>query len=187
LTLAQQKKLSQPEILRQQVERLLHDPKSAAFVTNFCGQWLSLREIDFTAPHYGRYPEWDQMLKVSMVKETDLFFTELLKNDLSLTNFVASDFSMLNGRLAQHYGIPGVEGLWEFRKVPLPADSHRGGVLTMASVLKVTADGTNTSPVKRGAWVLERILGTPPPPPPAALPPLQPHIPPPNTPPQQPA
>jgi mono/diheme cytochrome c family protein len=174
LTLAEQKKLSQPEVLRQQVERLLNDPKSAAFTTNFCGQWLSLREIDFTAPHYGRYPEWDQMLKVSMVQETELFFTELLKNDLSLTNFVASDFSMLNGRLAQHYGIAGVEGLWAFRKVPLPADSHRGGVLTMASVLKVTADGTNTSPVKRGAWVLERILGTPPPAPPADVPPLEP-------------
>ena len=100
-----------------------------------------------------------------MVRETELFFDEVLKNDLSLTNFVASDFTMLNGRLAKHYGIPGVEG-WEFRKVTLPPDSHRGGVLTMASVLKVTANGTNTSPVMRGAWVLDRILGTPPPPPP---------------------
>jgi len=89
---------------------------------------------------------------------------------------VASDFSMLNGRLAQHYGIPGVEGLWQFRKVSLPGDSHRGGVLTMGSVLKVTADGTNTSPVKRGSWVLERILGTPPPRPPADVPPLEPDI-----------
>ena len=102
------------------------------------------------------------MLKVSMVKETLLFFDEVLKNDLSLTNFVASDFTMLNGRLARHYGIPGVDGL-EFRKVALPPDSHRGGVLTMASVLKVTANGTTTSPILRGAWVLDRILGTPPP------------------------
>jgi hypothetical protein len=86
---------------------------------------------------------------------------------------VASDFSMLNGRLAKHYGIPGVEG-WEFRKVKLPPDSHRGGVLTMASVLKVTANGTNTSPVPRGAWVLDRILGTPPPHPPADVPAIQP-------------
>ena len=108
------------------------------------------------------YPEYDDMLKVSMVKETLLFFDEVLKNDLSLTNFVASDFTMLNGRLAKHYGIPGVEGQ-EFRKVALPPDSHRGGVLTMASVLKVTANGTTTSPVLRGAWVLDRILGTPPP------------------------
>ena len=81
------------------------------------------------------------MLKVSMVRETELFFAELLKNDLSLMNFVASDFTMLNGRLAKHYGIPGVEG-WEFHKTPLPPDSHRGGVMTMASVLKVTANGT---------------------------------------------
>jgi hypothetical protein len=176
LTLAAQKKLSDPQTLRRQTDRLLNDPKAAAFATNFCGQWLSLREIDFTEPHYGRYPEWDQMLKVSMVRETELFFTEILKKNLSLTNFIASEFSMLNGRLAKHYGIPGVDGLWEFRKVALPADSHRGGVLTMGSVLKITADGTNTSPVKRGSWVLERILGTPPPRPPADVPPLEPDI-----------
>jgi hypothetical protein len=97
-----------------------------------------------------------------MVKETLLFFEEVLKNDLSLTNFVSSDFTMLNGRLARHYGIPGVTGQ-EFKKVKLPPGSHRGGVLTMASVLKVTANGTTTSPVLRGAWVLDRILGTPPP------------------------
>src|SRR5262249_4870051 len=86
-----------------------------------------------------------------------------------------SDFSMLNGRLAKHYGIPGVDG-WTFRKVKLPADSHRGGVMTMASVLKVTANGTNTSPVTRGAWVLDRLLGTPPPPPPANVPAIEPDI-----------
>jgi hypothetical protein len=176
LALAAQKKLSDPETLRRQTDRMLKDPKAAAFATNFCGQWLSLREIDFTEPHNGRYPEWDQMLKVSMIRETELFFAEILKNDLSVTNFIASDFSMLNGRLAKHYEIPSVDGLWRFRKVALPADSHRGGVLTMGSVLKVTADGTNTSPVKRGPWVLERILGTPPPRPPADVPPLEPDI-----------
>ncbi len=115
------------------------------------------------------------MLKVSMIRETELFFTEILKNDLSLTNFVASDFSMLNGRLAKHYGIPDIDG-WEFRKVTLPKKSHRGGVLTMASVLKVTANGTNTSPVSRGAWVLTRILGTPPPPPPEGVAAFEPDI-----------
>src|SRR5262249_4314998 len=113
LTLAEQKKLSQPEVLRQQVERLLKNPKAAALTTNFCGQWLSLRDIEATIPHYGLYSEFDKMLEVSMVKEAELFFTELLKNNLNLTNFVASDFSMLNGRLAQHYGISGLEGLWE--------------------------------------------------------------------------
>src|SRR5207248_476227 len=120
-------------------------------------------------------PEYDNVLKVAMVKEALLFFDEVLKNDLSLTNFVASDFTMLNERLAKHYGIPGVEGQ-EFRKVALPPDSHRGGVLTMAAVLKVTANGTSTSPVLRGAWVLDRILGTPPPKPPADVPAVEPDI-----------
>ncbi|HVE42822.1 MAG TPA: DUF1592 domain-containing protein [Planctomycetota bacterium] len=174
--LAEQKKLHEPKVLGEQVERLLRSPKAAAFTRNFCGQWLGLRDIDFTAPHYALYPEFDQMLKISMVRETELFFTELLKNDLSVSNFVASDFSMLNGRLAKHYGIAGVDGLWEFRKVALPPDCHRGGVLTMASILKVTADGSNTSPVKRGAWVLDRILGTPPAKPPADVPALEPDI-----------
>jgi hypothetical protein len=115
------------------------------------------------------------MLKAAMVQETHLFFNELLKHDLSLTNFVASDFTMLNERLAKHYGIPGVEG-HAFRKVSLPPDSHRGGVMTMASVLKVTANGTVTSPVVRGAWVLDRIMGTPPKPPPGGVAAIEPDI-----------
>jgi hypothetical protein len=175
LELAEQKKLAEPSTLHAQVERMLKSPKSAAFVENFVGQWLRLRDIDFTEPSFLLYPEYDKMLRVSMVKETELFFAELLKNDLSLTNFVASDFSMLNGRLAKHYGIPGVEG-YAFRKVKLPPNSHRGGVLTMASVLKVTANGTNTSPVTRGAWVMDRILGMPPPKPPPDVPALEPDI-----------
>jgi hypothetical protein len=162
LTPAEQAKLSTPDVLREQVERMLQDPKAAAFTENFAGQWLGLRGIDATMPDSMLYPEFDDILKVSMAKETLLFFDEVLKNDLSLTNFVKSDFTMLNSRLARHYGIPGVEGL-EFRKVELPPESHRGGVLTMASVLKVTANGTTTSPILRGAWVLDRILGTPPP------------------------
>jgi hypothetical protein len=165
LTLAAQKKLSRPETLRAQVERMLAHPKAAGLTENFVGQWLNLREIDATEPSFLLYPEFDHLLKVSMIRETELFFAELLKDDLSLTNFVSSDFTMLNGRLAKHYGIPGADG-WEFRKVKLPADSHRGGVLTMASVLKVTANGTYTQPVTRGVFVLDRILGTPPPPPP---------------------
>ena len=160
LTLAEERKLGQSEVLHQQVERMLKDPKAAAFTENFVGQWLGLRDIDFTEPSHILYPEFDHMLKVSMLRETELFFDEVLKHDLSITNFVASDFTMLNGRLAKHYGIPGVTG-WEFKKTQLPPDSHRGGVLTMASVLKVTANGTTSSPVTRGAWVLDRILGTP--------------------------
>jgi hypothetical protein len=173
LTLAERKELGRPDTLRRQVERLLESPKARAFTENFVGQWLGLRDLDATEPSHILYPEYDQMLRASMVRETELFFDEVLKENLSLTNFVASDFAMLNGRLAKHYGVPGAEG-WEFRKVRLPKDSHRGGLLTMASVLKVTANGTTTSPVLRGAWVLDRILGTPPPRPPADVPAVEP-------------
>ncbi len=173
LTLAEKGKLSDPATLRGQVERMLKSPKAKAFTENFVGQWLGLRDIDFTEPSHILYPEYDLMLRASMVREAELFFDEVLKDDLSLTNFVASDFAMLNGRLAKHYGITGVDG-WEFRKVALPKDSHRGGVLTMAAVLKVTANGTTTSPVLRGAWVLDRVLGTPPPRPPDGVPAFEP-------------
>ncbi len=175
LTLAEKGKLSQSDTLRTQVERMLKHPKAAAFTENFVGQWLGLREIDATEPSHLLYSEFDHMLKVSMIRETELFFTEVLKDDLSLTNFVASDFTMLNARLGKHYGIPGLDG-FAFRKVTLPPGSHRGGVLTMASVLKVTANGTTTSPVTRGVWVNERILGTPPGKPPADVPSIEPDI-----------
>ena len=180
--LAEQNKLHEPAVLREQVERLLKSPKSAAFTENFVGQWLGLREIDATEPSHILYPEFDHLLKVSMIRETELFFDEILKNDLSLTNFVKSDFAMINGRLGKHYGIPGIPGSsqqiqgWEFHKTTLPPDSHRGGVLTMASVLKVTANGTTTSPVLRGAWVLDRILGQPAPPPPDNVSAIDPDI-----------
>jgi len=173
--LADKQKLGDPAVLRGQVERMLKDPRSAAFTKNFTGQWLALREIDATEPSHILYPEFDHLLKVSMIRETELFFEELLRDDLSVTNFVSSDFTMLNGRLGKHYGIKGPDG-WEFQKVKLPADSRRGGVLTMASVLKVTANGTTTSPVMRGAWVLDRLLGTPPSPPPDDVPAIDPDI-----------
>jgi hypothetical protein len=162
LSLAAERKLGTPEILRHQVERMLGDAKAAAFPKNFAGQWLSLRNIDATLPDATLYPEFEDGLKQSMAREPLLFFEEVLKGNLSLTQFVSSDFSFINGPLAKLYGIPGVEGR-QFRKVALPPESHRGGVLTMAAVLKVTANGTTTSPVLRGAWVLDHILGTPPP------------------------
>ncbi len=173
--LASENKLHEPEALRQQVERLLQDPKAKAFNTQFTGQWLSLRAIDATVPDRTLYPEYDDSLKMAMLKETTLFFDEVLTQDLPLTHFVSSDFTFLNERLARHYGIPDVLGT-EMRRVPLPADSHRGGVLTMGSVLKVTANGTTTSPVIRGAWVLERILGTPPAKPPPDIGAIEPDI-----------
>jgi hypothetical protein len=162
-------------VLREQVERMLRDPKAKALTENFTGQWLSLRAIDATTPDPKLYPEYDDILKTAMVKETVLFFDEVLRNDLSVANFVSSDFTFLNARLARHYGIAGVEGT-EMRKVALAPGSHRGGVLTMGSVMKVTANGTTTSPVLRGAWVLERILGTPPPKPPADVEAIEPDI-----------
>lgn len=168
-------KLAQPTEMRGQVERMLADSRAAAFTENFVGQWLGLRDIDFTEPSHLLYPEYDAALRHAMVKEAELFFGDVLKNDLSLTNFVASDFTFLNGRIAKHYGIPGVEGS-AFRKVSLPPESHRGGVMTMAGVLKVTANGTSTSPVTRGAWVLDRLLGSPPPKPPADVPAIEPDI-----------
>ena len=173
--LAAANQLHEPDVLREQVERLLNDPKAKAFNTNFTGQWLSLRAIDATMPDGTLYPEYDDILKTSMLKETSLFFDEVLKNDLPLTHFVSSDFTFLNARLAKHYGIPGIEGM-EMRKVTLPSDSHRGGLLTMGSILKVTANGTTTSPIIRGSWVLERILGTPPAKPPLDVEAIEPDI-----------
>jgi hypothetical protein len=175
LALAESGKLSQKETLRAQAERMLASRKAIALRENFLSQWLGLREIDATNPSQILYPDFDDMLKASMIREAELFFTEVLEKNLSLTNFVASDFTMLNGRLAKLYGIPGVDG-WDFRKVTLPPDSHRGGFLTMACVLKVTANGTATSPVTRGAWVLDRILGTPPARPPENVAQLVPDI-----------
>ena len=175
LALAKQGAVNQPATLRAQTERMLMSPKARAFTRNFLGQWLELRQIDFTSPDKKLYPEFDELLKRSMVRETELFFEELLTRDLSVQNFIHSDFTMLNERLAEHYGIAGVKGQ-EFQKVSLPANSHRGGVMTQASVLKVTANGTTTSPVLRGKWVLDRIMGVPPDPPPKDIAAVEPDI-----------
>ncbi len=166
--LADRGELHKPDVLRTQAERLLDDPKSRRFVEAFTDYWLDLRKIDDTSPSTTLYNDYelDDPLKLAALEETRLFFAELLRADLPARNVVASDFTFLNERLADHYGIKGVEGV-NFRKVKLPADSVRGGLMTQASVLKVTANGTTTSPVLRGHWITERILGidTPPPPP----------------------
>lgn len=175
LELARKGELNKPQVMRAQVERLLASHNARRFTENFAGQWLDLRKIDATIPDPQLYADFDQLLLWSMPRETQHFFEEILRNDRSLLEFVDSDWSMLNARMATLYGIPGVEGT-HFRKVKLPADCHRGGVLTQASVLKVTADGTRTSPVLRGKWVLERILGQPPSPPPADVPAIEPDI-----------
>ena len=172
-SLASQNGLRQPEILRSQVECMLSDPRSAAFKESFTGQWLDLRQINATTPDSELYPEFDELLEWSSVRETQLFFDELLTGDLSMQNFVQSDFAMINDRLALHYGIDKVPGV-AFRKVTLPDTSPRGGLLAQASVLKVTANGTTSSPILRGAWVMDRIVGKTPPPAPAGSIPVPP-------------
>ncbi len=157
--------LRQPATMRAQVERLLNHPKSAGFVRTFLAQWLDLRNIDATTPDPKLYPEFDTALQTAMVKEVQLYFEEMLRRDLSVTNVVASDFTFLNERLATHYGIAGVRGP-TMRRVAVPPESHRGGILTMAAILKVTANGSYTHPVHRGVWVLRNIVGRPPDPPP---------------------
>ena len=175
IALATKNELHQPSVLHAQVERMLKAPRAKRFTENFAGQWLDLRKIDFTIPDPQLYSDFDYLLLWAMPLETQLFFEEVLRNDLSLLNFTHSDWTMLNERLAALYGIAGVIGN-DFRKVMLPPGSHRGGVMTHASVLKVTADGTRTSPVLRGKWVLERILGKPPSPPPPDVPAIEPDI-----------
>jgi len=173
--LAAQKKLHEPATLRAQTERMLASPKAKHFTQNFLGSWLNLRDIDFTQPDTKLYPEFEQYLQQSMVSETERFFDELLTRNLSVRNIVQSDFAMLNERLAEHYGIAGVKGE-QIRKVSLTPGSRRGGFITQGAVLKVSANGTSTSPVVRGAYVLDRILGTPPDPPPKNVPAIEPDI-----------
>ncbi len=158
--LADRGELSKPEVLRAQTERLLDDPKARRFVVAFTDYWLDLRKIDDTSPSTTLYNDYelDDALKLAMLEETRLFFAELLRADLPARNIVDSDFTFLNERLADHYRIGGVEGV-NFRKIKLPTDSLRGGLMTQASILKVTANGTTTSPVLRGHWITERILG----------------------------
>ncbi|MFT7640716.1 MAG: hypothetical protein ACI9G1_002460 [Pirellulaceae bacterium] len=174
--LAVNKQLTQnPKIVRQQTERLLTVPHFDRFLTDFTETWLNLREMDFTAPDRTLFPEFDPYLRFSMPRETKLFLRELIEANLPVKNIVKSDFAMLNGRLAEHYGLPSVSGP-KIRKVQLPPDSLRGGFLSQASVLKVTANGTNTSPVVRGVWVMDRILNQPPKPPPPGIAGVEPDI-----------
>lgn len=159
--LAASGELTKPEVRAKQVNRMLADPKSAAFVTNFAGQWLGLRKVGANPPVKNRYPEYDRHLELSIVRESEAFFAEILRHDLDVRNFIKSDFVTINERLARFYGIPGVKGD-EFRRVTAPPESHRGGVLTQASIHSITSNGTRTLPVARGVWVLKTMLGTDP-------------------------
>ncbi|HQW28378.1 MAG TPA: DUF1592 domain-containing protein [Verrucomicrobiales bacterium] len=158
-----------------QVERLLRDPRSARFEKSFTDQWLDLQKIDATSPDSALYPEFDAALQLSALRETQLFFHDLLTENRSLLEGVQSDWTYLNAPLGWLYGLPEITG-HELRKVKLPAGSHRGGFLTQASILKVTADGAKTSPIIRGNWINEKILGIHPPAPPGDVAKIEPDI-----------
>ena len=175
IALAGSKKLHEADVLKQQVERLLKDPRSQRFREDFLGQWLKLRLIAANDPDNKLYPEFRPFLQDSMVAETRAYFKEMLDKDLNAGYLVKSDFAMINQRLAVHYGIPGVVGC-QIRRVPLPIGSPRGSFLTQAAILKITANGTTTSPVPRGAFVMDRLLGLPPEPPPANITAVEPDV-----------
>ncbi len=167
--------LRQPKVLHLEVERLMQHPRSKRFVDDFVGQWLKLYQIAATDPDKKLYPEFSPYLQDSMVAETRVYFRELLGRDLDASHLMKSDFVMVNEKLATHYGIDDVSGC-QIRHVPLPGDCPRGGFLTQASILKITANGTTTSPVPRGAFVLDRLLGEPPEPPPANVAAIEPDV-----------
>ena len=187
--------LANPQKLHAQAERMLAHPKARAFTENFTAQWLALNQIDATTPDRQLYPEFDALLQFSLLRETRGFFDEVLRKDLSVLSFIDSDWAMLNQRLAEHYklfakdGAPPATGRYsstvasaplaaglDLQRVALPPGSHRGGLLTQGAVLKVSANGTTTSPVVRGVWLLERLLGSPVPPPPMNVAAIEPDI-----------
>lgn len=169
--LARSGKLHEPATLRAEVRRMLQDPKAAEFADSFPRQWLQLRKVGMFAPDKVLYPDYDEALENSMIAETTGFFREVLAKNLSLREFLDSDWTMLNERLASHYEIPGVTGE-AMQRVALKPEYHRGGLLTQGSILSLTSDGTRHRPVHRGVWVLESVVGKPPPPPPANVPAL---------------
>ncbi|GAB5402600.1 MAG: DUF1592 domain-containing protein [Aureliella sp.] len=175
LKLARDGRLTDHETILAQVDRMLSSLRAEDFVPRFAAQWLDLLDIDFTEPDRKRHRNFDVVVQNSMLAETHLFIADLLKNNRPAGELVTADHTYLNSRLAQFYGIDGIEGD-SLRRVELDASSHRGGLLTHGSILKVTANGTNTSPVLRGVWVSERLLGTPIPPPPENVPAIEPDV-----------
>jgi hypothetical protein len=178
--LASKGKLSDPKVVKQQVERMLRDPKGKNFVVDIADQWLDLNQIDFTEPDRRLYPGFDPIVENAMLDETHQFLQEMIDDDLGVSNLIDSDFTFLNSRLARYYKI-GEDGVGrvvgdELQKVKLRKSSHRGGLITHGSILKVTSNGNNTSPVIRGVWISERLLGEHIPPPPDNVPAIEPDI-----------
>jgi hypothetical protein len=172
LDLAIAGRLSQPTTLERQVTRMLADPKSDALVTNFAGQWLYLRNLAAASPDARQFPAFDDNLRQAFRRETELFFESIVNEDRSVLDLLRANYTFVNERLARHYGIGNVYGS-RFRRVALGENSPRGGILGHGSILTVTSYANRTSPVLRGKWILENIVGTPPPPPPDNVPLLQ--------------
>ena len=169
--LAENKRLFDPDILQAQIERMLHDDKAHALSRNFASQWLNLRNLTDVQPNPEVFPDFDDALRKAMRQETEMLFSTIVKENRSIDDFLNADFTFLNERLATHYGISGVSGD-QFVRVSLEG-TKRSGMLTQASILTLTSNPGRTSPVKRGKWILENILGEVPPPPPPGVPPLE--------------
>jgi len=172
LSLAAGGKINDPAILAQQVKRMLSDPRSESLVNNFAEQWLFLRDLEAKRPDEVLFPDFDETLRAAFRRETSLFLNSILREDRSVLDLLEAGYTFLNERLAKHYGIPNIEGSY-FRRVVLPPDSPRGGLLGQGSILAITSYATRTSPVVRGKWVLENLLSAPPPPPPPNVPALK--------------
>ncbi len=171
LEAAERGALGKPAELERQVRRMIADPRADAFVGNFAGQWLYLRNLEAVVPVQSLFPNFDDTLREGLRRETELFFASVLREDRSVLDLLNADYTFVNERVARHYGLPNVKGS-HFRRVQLPADSPRRGLLGHGSILAVTSRADRTSPVVRGQWILENLLGAEPPPPPADVPPL---------------
>jgi hypothetical protein len=173
LNLAAQGQLKDPAVLSAQVSRMLEDDRSKSLVGNFAGQWLYLRNLAQVKPDPDEFPEFDSSLRQSLQRETELFFSDILRRNRPVTDLVGANFTFVNQRLAEHYGIADVYGS-QFRRIAV-TDPNRGGLLGQGSILTVTSYPNRTSVVQRGKWILENLLGAPPPPPPPQVPNLKPH------------
>ena len=173
LNLASRGRLSNPAVLEQQVKRMLADPKSEALVTNFAAQWLYLRNLKSISPVATTYPDWDDQLRQAFRREAELLFETVMREDRTILDFMNADYTFVNDRLAKHYGIPNIYGS-QFRRVTLgPQLDYRRGLLGKGAFLAIASVPDRNSPVKRGVWILDNILGTPPPEPPPNVPPLE--------------
>jgi hypothetical protein len=171
LTLASQGKLKSASVLDQQIKRMLKDRRSQSLVQNFAGQWLYLRNLKNQIPNSLEFPDFDDNLRQALQRETELFFNSILEEDRNVMDLMTADYTFLNERLAKHYGVPNVYGS-HFRRVPITEEARKG-LLGQGSILMVTSHTDRTSPVVRGKWILENLLGSPPPPPPSMVPPLK--------------